>query len=703
MPYQIRKIRNKPLYTVKNTETGVFHSKGTTLTNAKKQVALLRGLENKTIKPRGGSIESNKYTTQQLRDMGWVRLLMLKQSTTDEDLKKKIDDVIDGFKLTTQSPGQKGTVREMPMADIKYPYHLAPAPTLASIGEIINYTVPKPLRTFDVLEQAVTVPKTIKGIEQLDIVERLNTIKRKGEKDKEQPSKRPRGKGASASITSRVNDFLDLLEEARYTNDLIRALNNLDNQYDYFDVVKSFEDYIIAYYQNIGEPLLLPRGMRPRTVLNSTARNLDFESFRTMMVDWFGEAFSSEMEMAIPQAEITTPNPIVDDTPPIVDVSTTTDTPRLEATQINPTGSGLKKRRVFLRKGKRIIGRGTENKFPTEKIRDPTSQKAQQEYALQSQLLEIKANFDNLLSLNNPIAVYENLDRDNLNTIIENCLEYQQYPYLNTPLLQEVIEKGNRLRRMIQAEDLLKQQAKIDRENRLFPKVPETDGKGIIETIVNAPKKILSVLEKVPIIGADASYYKTLLYGRETAPPKVRKLLEKYGNAKIEKIVIDRTPLSKPLLYVLNAVSLGDFNKRLDELNIDKLFHLRIDITTNKGVIALEKNEVLNMYENPKREKGSETREIIVRDDITVGEALKKTKELMGDKFLPYSVTNNCSVFILSFLKANKLGSEMDYKFVKQDAKSVFSNNIGLRKFANTITDIGAKMNEAIFGKGVMG
>jgi hypothetical protein len=422
-----------------------------------------------------------------------------------------------------------------------------------------------------------------------------------------------------------------------------------------------------------------------------------------MMVEWFGDNFSNEIESAIPQAEIITPNPIVDDTPPIVDVSATTDTPRLEATEIRPTGLGLKKRRVFIRKGKRIIGRGTDNKFPTEKITDPTSQKAQQEYALQTQLLDIKSSFDKLLSLKNPIAVYESLDRDNLNTILENCMEYQQYPYLNTPLLQEIIDKGNRLRRMIQAEDLLKQKAKLDRENRLFSKVPETDGKGIIETIVDAPKKILSVLEKVPLIGADASYYKTLLYGRETPPPKVRQLLEKYGNAKIEKIVIDRTPLSRPLLYVLNAVSLGDFNKRLDELNIDKLFHLRIDITTNKGVIALEKNEVLNMYENPKREKGSETREIIVRDDITVGEALKKTKELMGDKFLPYSVTNNCSVFILSFLKANKLGGEMDYKFVKQDAKSVFSNNVGLRKFANTITDIGAKMNEAIFGKGVMG
>ena len=41
MPIVIRKIRNQDLYKVMNKETGVIHSKGTTLNKAKAQKRLL--------------------------------------------------------------------------------------------------------------------------------------------------------------------------------------------------------------------------------------------------------------------------------------------------------------------------------------------------------------------------------------------------------------------------------------------------------------------------------------------------------------------------------------------------------------------------------------------------------------------------------------------------------------------------------------
>jgi len=46
MPYTIRKLKGKNLYSVKSE--GRVHSKGTTLSNAKKQVRLLYSLERKT-------------------------------------------------------------------------------------------------------------------------------------------------------------------------------------------------------------------------------------------------------------------------------------------------------------------------------------------------------------------------------------------------------------------------------------------------------------------------------------------------------------------------------------------------------------------------------------------------------------------------------------------------------------------------------
>lgn len=46
MPYDIRKLPNKPLYRVKNTLTGVVHSKGVSLKRAEKQVRLLNAIDH---------------------------------------------------------------------------------------------------------------------------------------------------------------------------------------------------------------------------------------------------------------------------------------------------------------------------------------------------------------------------------------------------------------------------------------------------------------------------------------------------------------------------------------------------------------------------------------------------------------------------------------------------------------------------------
>lgn len=58
MPYVIRKVRNKNLYSVKNQKTGHVHSEGTTLEKAKAQVRLLESLEGK-----GGDRYGNLRTT----------------------------------------------------------------------------------------------------------------------------------------------------------------------------------------------------------------------------------------------------------------------------------------------------------------------------------------------------------------------------------------------------------------------------------------------------------------------------------------------------------------------------------------------------------------------------------------------------------------------------------------------------------------
>lgn len=53
MPYLIRKLPNKDLYRVRNSETGKIHSYGTTLTKAKQQIRLLESI--KKPKPKSNN------------------------------------------------------------------------------------------------------------------------------------------------------------------------------------------------------------------------------------------------------------------------------------------------------------------------------------------------------------------------------------------------------------------------------------------------------------------------------------------------------------------------------------------------------------------------------------------------------------------------------------------------------------------------
>ena len=61
------------------------------------------------------------------------------------------------------------------------------------------------------------------------------------------------------------------------------------------------------------------------------------------------------------------------------------------------------------------------------------------------------------------------------------------------------------------------------------------------------------------------NYAKTILYGRNDYPPKVRNILKKYGNEVIVSYKLKRTPVSSLLRNALSMVSMGEFNKRYKE------------------------------------------------------------------------------------------------------------------------------------------
>ena len=181
---------------------------------------------------------------------------------------------------------------------------------------------------------------------------------------------------------------------------------------------------------------------------------------------------------------------------------------------------------------------------------------------------------------------------------------------------------------------------------------------------------------------------------------KVDKILKDNGSKVIKSITVKRTPLNWLMTGTLNAVSFGLLNKRMEENDIDELFHLFMELVMEDGMrIGLEKNERIDMNVNMKTRPKTETEPIdAVGSGITLDELMKNTREEMGDdKYFNYSAkNNNCSDFILAIMDANGIGDAGDKAFVRQDAKTLFGKSTFLRKLVNTATDIAGKINDVV-------
>jgi hypothetical protein len=180
-----------------------------------------------------------------------------------------------------------------------------------------------------------------------------------------------------------------------------------------------------------------------------------------------------------------------------------------------------------------------------------------------------------------------------------------------------------------------------------------------------------------------------ILEFKENVPQNVKNALKRIGNNNIVSARCGRTPVQAVIQGALKIVA---------NVPYDDLFHLFIELTLDNGQIwILEKIERINLVkENRSNKKGAEfTSSFPVNK--TVNELFTNTKNNMGSRFLPYqSASNNCQVFIMGVLNGNGLNNSELTSFVKQDTKSIFKNNPLLRKFANTLTDIGGYANAII-------
>ena len=180
---------------------------------------------------------------------------------------------------------------------------------------------------------------------------------------------------------------------------------------------------------------------------------------------------------------------------------------------------------------------------------------------------------------------------------------------------------------------------------------------------------------------------KALVYGRENISPNVDKFMRDHGDEPILELIISRNVISSLLTGSMKLIS-SQFRERAGS---DKLYHLKLLIRTTYSNVSLEKNEVITISPY-QMNYGAENLYLHFPPGITINILLQNTRNEMGNSFLTYSARdNNCQNFVLSLLQANGLSNERNILFTKQSTTGLFSTE--MRKFTNTITDIGAKID----------
>jgi len=193
---------------------------------------------------------------------------------------------------------------------------------------------------------------------------------------------------------------------------------------------------------------------------------------------------------------------------------------------------------------------------------------------------------------------------------------------------------------------------------------------------------------------------------RTNYPPSSRKVIDKYGDWKIESLTLRRDPVQSALHVAFQLVTLGQWNKARASENKEKLFHLGIVLglvspNGEKASVLVEKNEVINIGMPKKTTGGTE----IVSSTAPVGETLrtfldKGLNSVGAEQFFKYDpFKNNCQDFILLLLRANGVITPSAEAFVKQDVNGLLNKLPSWTgAIAKGITDIGGLANVAIEG-----
>ena len=182
-------------------------------------------------------------------------------------------------------------------------------------------------------------------------------------------------------------------------------------------------------------------------------------------------------------------------------------------------------------------------------------------------------------------------------------------------------------------------------------------------------------------------------------PKEVSDTLTKYGNETITEIIVARSKVLSVIQFLLNALTLGTFNKEKNRLKYDDIFHLYCIIVLSNGTrLITERNQRVKLTEYKHHEPIDEKFTIRVGGGLTLSKLFENAIAQQGDKLWYYdAVHSNCQNYITIILKSSGLYNEKFESFINQNVDSLLTETA--KKISNVTTDI-ASLAENIYRGG---
>jgi len=194
---------------------------------------------------------------------------------------------------------------------------------------------------------------------------------------------------------------------------------------------------------------------------------------------------------------------------------------------------------------------------------------------------------------------------------------------------------------------------------------------------------------------------------------KSRAILEEFGDWEIESYQLNREPIQKTYKIIANIITLGQFNRNLQRLGYDDVYHLSVALVLRKGdatkshVVRIEKNHVVSLEALTDRAsqvlppQPISLHKLHAPRHITLKESMEKTRKKMGDNaFFSYdSLDNNCQIFVLNWMQANDIVFPGSRDWVLQSATQLIENNPRIKQLLRLTTDGAAIVQRLLDGR----